>query len=606
MDIQKKLQRVPSSPGIYLMKDSKGKVIYVGKAKNLKNRLKSYFHDSASLDTRKAKMVRETRDLDYVVTQNELEALALEANFIKRVKPRYNIILRDDKNYPYLRLTVHENWPRLDVTRRITKNGALYFGPYVPAGNMWEILRFVRRYFSLPPCKYNLEKPFRPCVQYQMGRCLAPCDESRRTENDRSRYMEIVDDVKLFLSGGKKELFIKLKQRMKRLSDQLMYEDAAKLRDRLKAMERVWEAQRVISPGLGDLDVIGMFRKRDEASLYILFVRNGMVVGQKDFYLKKLDGLQDEEILLNFIEQFYAKEILLPPKVILPLRGNYTIQKQWLSSRRGAPVKLKPARGEREREVLKMAMDNAVHAFERQRGRQVSGAARETLVSLKKILNLQSVPKRIEAVDISNISGAEAVGAVVVWEEGDFVKDDYRLFRIKTVQGIDDFAMIEEVVGRHCKGLKEGRGTLPQLILIDGGRGQLASALRAMKPFALPIEIAAIAKAKRGEPERLFSPGIKDAIPLDPSLELTRLLQRIRDEVHRVAITYHKKLRVKRTLESPLKNIKGIGKTRRLLLLRRFGDINAIREASVDEIASLKGINRKTATLLKEYLGGTK
>jgi excinuclease ABC subunit C len=610
MDIQKKLAHVPSSPGIYIMKGVKDKVLYVGKSKNLKNRLNSYFQKSASLDARKFKMVQEIRDFEYIVTGNELEALALEANFIKKSKPRYNIILRDDKNYPYLKLTVNEEWPRLEVVRKIEKDGALYFGPYVPAGTMWEMLRFIRRNFPIRICRYNLEKPFRPCVQYQMERCLAPCSESARTSADRDRYREIVNEVRSFIEGEKKGLLASLQNRMHRLSDDLQFEEAAKIRDRLRAIEKAWELQHVIAPELGDMDIIGLYREGQDASVFILFIRNGMVIGQKDFFLKKIGDIESSELISSFIEQFYSKEILLPPGIILPLKEQLATQQKWLSKKRGGAVRLHYPKNELEARVLKMADDNAVYSFSRHKETKVD----ETLLRIKELLNLNRIPARIGAIDVSNISGSEAVGALIVYEGGKFVKDDYRLFKIKTIEGIDDFAMIGEVAGRYLKNISGDEGRLPQLILIDGGKGQLESALKAMKPFDLTVEVAAIAKAKereagkkppgvRTDMERIYLPGKKAPVYLDPFLASTHLLQKIRNEVHRFAVSYHKKLRSRRILESPLEKIKGIGKTRRLLLLRHFGSIDGIRKASMEEIASLKGMNRKVAELVKENLG---
>ena len=599
MNIKEKLHDVPSSPGIYVMKGAKDKALYVGKALNLKNRLKSYFHNSSSLDARKSKMVKEIKDFDYVLTKNELEALVLESNFIKKLKPKYNIILRDDKNYPYLKLTVHEKWPRLEVARRIVKDGSLYYGPYVPAGIMWETLKFIRRNFPLRTCRYNLEKPMRPCVLHQMGRCLAPCAESLQTKSDHNRYMEIVNEVKLFIQGERKELLAHVQRTMQKFSDEMRFEEAAQFRDRLKAIEKVWETQRVISPELGDMDVIGLYRKQDEASLFMLFLRNGMVIGQKGFFLKKLSGMEDKELISNFIGQFYAKEMVVPPNIILPLQGTFKPQRLWLSKKRGAPVRLSCAKDKKENEVLKMALDNARHSFVSHKETRTD----EELLSLKKLLHLKKLPVRIDAIDVSNITGTEAVGALVAWEHGSFVKDDYRLFKIKTVAGIDDFAMIGEVVGRYFKDISQEKNALPHLILIDGGRGQLGSALNALKPFELPVEIAAIAKAKERLPDRIYMPDKKRPVLLEPFSATTHLLQRIRDEVHRVAIRYHKKLRAKRVLESPLEKIKGIGKTRRLSLLRHFGSIDAIKKASAEEIASIKGMNKKTAVHVKTSLG---
>ena len=609
MDIKKKLEHVPSSPGIYIMKGAKEKVLYVGKAKNLRNRLRSYFQNSVYLDSRKLKMVQEVRDFEYVVTTNELEALALEANFIKRSKPRYNIILRDDKNYPYLKLTVNEEWPRLEVVRKIEKDGSLYFGPYIPAGGMWEMLRFIRRNFPIRTCKYNLEKPFRPCVQYQMEKCLAPCSESLRAASDKDRYWEIVQEVRSFIEGETKDLLPSLQDRMQRLSDELKFEEAAKIRDRLKALQKAWESQHVISPELGDMDVIGLYREEQDASAFMLFIRNGMVIGQKDFFFKKVGDIESGEFIASFIEQFYSKEMLLPPVIILPLKLRLKTQQKWLSNRRGASLKLHYPRSEHESNILKMADDNALYSFNRHKETKVD----DTLLKIRDLLYLNKIPRRIVAVDVSNISGSEAVGGLIVYEDGKFVKDDYRLFKIKTVKGIDDFAMIGEVAGRYLKNIQDDDSKLPQLILIDGGRGQLEAALKAMKPFGLPVEIAAIAKAKehgaekkqsgvRTELDRIYLPSRKGPVYLEPFMASTHLLQKIRDEVHRFAVSYHKKLRKKRVLASPLEKIKGIAKTRRLLLLKHFGSIDGIRKASVDEISSLKGMNRKIAEVLKKSL----
>lgn len=622
MDIKKRLEQAPSSPGIYIMKGPKEKTIYVGKAKNLRNRLKSYFQFSSSLSKLKSKMVKEIKNFDYVVTENELEALVLEANFIKKFKPKFNIILRDDKNYPYLKLTVNEEWPKIEVVRKIESDSSLHFGPYVPAGAIWEILRFLRRNFPLRTCRHSLVRPFRPCIRHQMGRCLAPCAESLRSSSDHKRYIKTVNEVKFFLNGEKKELLCSLQNRMKKLSDSLRFEEAAQVRNTLKTIEKAWESQRVIAPELGDMDVIGLYpvrkkapsefsngvyRENREASIFMLFIRNGMVIGQKGFFFKKLTEIKDMGLIASFIEQFYSKEILPPPKIILPvpfrespIKGDFKIQRQWLSKKRGHRIRLSRAKNEKENQVLKMANDNAFFYFSRHRKTGVD----EALPAIKKLLNLKTIPERIGAIDVSNISGSEAVGAFVVWENREFKKDGYRLFKIKTVKGIDDFAMIGEVVVRYLKSISEKNKAVPQLILIDGGKGQLMSAVRAMKPFNLPIEIAAIAKAREAAHseerfDRIFLPGKKDALPLEPFTASTHLLQRIRDEVHRFAIRYHKRLRTKRTLESPLEKIKGIGKTRRLLLLRHFGNIDKIRRASIDKLASLKGINRKTAEVLK-------
>ena len=327
MDLTKKLLQAPSSPGIYIMKGSKEKTIYVGKAKNLSNRLRSYFQKSASLDNRKSKMVEEIRDFEYIVTENEIEALALEANFIKQFKPKFNIILRDDKNYPYLKLTLKERWPKLEVVRKIDKDGSLYFGPYVVSGTMWEMLKFIQRSFPIRSCGYSMDKPLRPCVQYQMGRCLAPCDKSKRSDKDHDLYMKTVNEVKFFLMGEKKELLSSLHHRMTSLSKEQRYEEAAQVRDTLSNIERAWESQRVIAPELGDTDVIGLFKEDNEALVFMLFIRNGQVIGQKDFFLKNVGDIEEIELISSFIEQFYSKEMLIPPRIVIPVNADLKIEK---------------------------------------------------------------------------------------------------------------------------------------------------------------------------------------------------------------------------------------------------------------------------------------
>lgn len=609
MDIKKKLLQVPSAPGIYIMKGAGGKVLYVGKAKNLKNRLRSYFQKSASMGDRKSKMVQEIKTYEYVVTNNELEALVLEANFIKKLKPRFNIILRDDKNYPYLKLTVNEKWPRLAIVRKIDKDGALYFGPYVPAGTMWEMVKFIRRHFPIRICKYNLGRPFRPCVQYQMDRCLAPCSESLRRDEDWEIYQETVREVRSFIQGDKRELIANLHNRMHRLSEELKFEEAAGIRDRLKALERAWESQRVITPELGDMDVIGLYRANEEASVFMLFLRKGMVVGQKDFFINKLGDIEDKELIESFVSQFYSREMLLPLKIVLPVKAGLQLQKQWLQQKRGKAIKLAGAKGGHEHKILKMANDNAYYSFNKHK----DAGSDEALLLLKNILTLKAIPRKIVAIDVSNISGSESVGASVLYEEGKFIKNGYRLFKIKTVKGIDDVAMIGEVVDRYLRSIVDSNGDAPQLLLIDGGRGQLQYALSAAKQFDISVEIAAIAKAKeklslankkgiRSDCERVYIPGKKAPVYLEPFLSSTYLLQKIRDEVHRFAISYHRKLRTMRTFTSPLEKVKGIGKTRRLLLLRHFGSIDKIRKARVEDIAALKGMNSKIAGDLKKSL----
>ncbi|HBR21053.1 MAG TPA: excinuclease ABC subunit C [Nitrospiraceae bacterium] len=586
----KKITPVPSKPGVYIFKSAKEDVLYVGKAKNLRNRLRSYFRKSAELDARKSSMVKNIKDFSYVVTGNELEALVLEANLIKQYKPKFNIILRDDKNYPYLKLTVNEEWPRLEVVRRIKKDGALYFGPYVPARSMWEAVAFIRRNFPVRPCKYSLDKHMRPCIQRQMGKCPAPCGGLI----SKKEYMRIVEDVRLFLQGEKKELLDELEKRMERFSEELRFEEAAKIRDSINNLRYIWESQKVVAPELGDIDVIGFYGEGNEAIFQIFFIRNGVMIGTKDFYLKDTTGITAGELFSNLIEQFYAKEIIPPDEIVPGQRpdGMKTLT-AWLKDKKGKKVKIITRPKGKKLEILRMADENAMATF-KSRGKT---DIKETLEALKKSLALRNVPQSIGAIDVSTISGSESVGSFVYWSEGEFKKNMYRHMKIRTVEGIDDYSMMREIAGRVIKNLGE---KLPSLIVIDGGIGQLKAAKKAFDESGIKgTAIISIAK----KPDRAFALSLDKPVDLEDKTPESLLLKKIRDEAHRFAITFHRKLRAKRLMESPLEKIHGIGKKRRLVLLRHFGSIEGIRKAGIDDIAGIKGFNRKTAEKLLAELG---
>ncbi len=584
-----KLATVPSKPGVYTFKDVKENVLYVGKAKNLRSRLRSYFQKSAVLDARKSSMVKNIKDFSYVVTGNELEALVLEANLIKQYKPRFNIILRDDKNYPYLKLTINEEWPRLEAVRRIKKDRALYFGPYVPAGSMWEAVAFIRRNFPVRPCKYSLDKPMRPCIQHQMRKCPAPCNGLISKKD----YMKIVEDVRLFLQGKKKELLEGLEKRMERFSEELRFEDAAKIRDSINNLKRIWESQKVIAPELGDIDVIGFYGDGKEAVFKIFFIRNGVMIGTKDFYLKDTAGIPTGELFSNFIEQFYAKEIIPPDEIVLGRRPDEVkTLTTWLMDKKGKKVKIITRPKGKKLELLNMAEENAAIIFKSREKTDM----KEILKTLKERLVLKNVPRSIGGLDVSTISGSESVGAFIYWAEGEFKKDMYRHMKIRTVKGMDDYSMIEEITGRVIKNLGE---KLPSLIVIDGGRGQLEAAKKAFDESGIK-NTAIISIAKK--PDRAFALSLDKPVDLEDKTPLSLLLKKIRDEAHRFAITFHRKLRAKRLMESPLEKIHGIGKKRRLALLRHFGSIEGIRKASLDDIAGIRGFNKKIAEKVIESL----
>jgi excinuclease ABC subunit C len=606
MTLEEKLQNLPDAPGVYLMKDAKGHVIYIGKAVSLKSRVRSYFQKGPKGEKTEI-MVKQINDLETIVTHTELEALALESNLIKKHRPRYNVILRDDKNYPYLRFDVKTEYPRLEVVRRLKKDGALYYGPYVPAGGMWETLALIRRTFPIAPCKieFKAERPGRPCLQFQIGRCLGPCTG----EADKARYQDMVGQVRLLLEGKNRDLLDMMKQRMEEASQSMEYERAAELRDRIAKLEGALEKQKIISSGFENQDVIGAAFDAGRADIQTLFIRNGMLLGRKDFYLDDVRSMTEEEVLIGFLHQFYAKEMIVPQEVLLPFDvSDCSMLEAWLTEKRGASVEvLVPQRG-RKRELVQMASDNAAQSL---REHTLSRKSKERiLVKLQEELGLVNLPRRIEAFDISTIQGAESVASMVSFENNLPDKRQYKKFKIKTVAGQDDFASMAEVVERRYAKAKEA-GTLPDLILIDGGKGQLNAALDVLQRLGVAgPDVIGLAKARSGEEgterefERVFLPGVDEPILLEPASATTHLVARVRDEAHRFAITYHRKLRDKRAIRSELDDIAGIGEVRKKALLRHFGSVEEIRKATVEELVVVKGMSKKAAEEIEKFFKG--
>ena len=586
------ISSIPSNPGIYIFKNAKEKVLYVGKAKNLKNRIRSYFRKSSGLDARKSALVKEVKDVTFIVTGNELEAFVLEANLIKQYKPKFNVVLRDDKSYPYLKLTVNEEWPKIEVVRRIHKDGALYFGPYVPSGPMWETLAFIRRHFRIRDCKHALDRPIRPCIQYQMGRCLAPC----AGYISREEYMKLIEEIRLFLSGENKDLIAVLEKNMTKLSNDMEYEEAAKIRDRIKAIKKVRESQIIISPEIGDIDVIGFYRQDDASASKVFFIRKGVMIGSKDYFLRNTAGIPDKALINTFLVQLYSKEIIPPPEIIISQTPEEAKSLQnWLGQRGGRKTRITIPRYGKKRELVDMASENARFLY---RSVKETGTE-EILDELKDKLHLKKRPERIGAFDVSNVSGSEAVGSFVFWSEGEFRKDGYRRLRIKTVQGIDDYAMMAETVRRTIKNL---RGDLPDLVIIDGGKGHLETAQKVFGEYQAVVKIQPELIGLAKDPDRAYLTEYDIPVDLEDKRPSSLLLKSIRDEAHRFAVGYHRKLRDKRMLQSPLEEIHGVGKKRRLELLRVFGSIKGIKKAGVDDIAKLKGFNKSIAEHLYNEL----
>jgi len=589
VSLKEKVSSLPDLPGVYMMKSEKGHVIYVGKAKSLRKRVASYFLKTAGQSTKTASLVSHISDIDYMVTSSEVEALILENNLIKRHRPRYNVILRDDKNYPYLRLS-SEEYPKLTVVRGIKKDKAWYFGPYTSATSMRETLRLIRRVFPIRACS---DEAFRgrkrPCLNYQIGRCLAPCVGFVSKEE----YEGIVNDIRMFLEGKNRELARALGRKMAEASEMLDFESAAKIRDRINAVKKVLERQSITSGKLIDQDYLAVARKGDEAQAMVLFVRGGSVIGSKSFPFPKVGESSEADILTSFITQFYSDEKFIPEEVVVSVDvDDKALIETWLTERKGKTVKLiRPVRGERVK-VLEMAIKNAELALKDRLGLEETGI--KNLDGLKDALHLKNLPQRIEAFDISNIGGKEAVASMVVFENGRPKKSDYRHFRIKTVEGANDYGMMAEVLLRRYGRLVSEGEKLPNLIMVDGGKGQLNVAVSVAKELKLEgVDIISLAKERGEATDRVFVPNVKDAKGIPKDSPVLHLLQYIRDESHRFAITHHKKLRGKNLKKTELLDIPGIGEAKAKALLKQIGSLDKVKEADKEVLSKVKGITKR-------------
>ena len=595
MSLEEKLARLPDRPGIYIYRDAKAQVLYVGKAASLRSRVRSYFQESRPRDPKTDALVRQIRDLEYVVTDNELEALMLEANLVRKHRPRYNIILRDDKHYPFLKLTTNEEFPRLLVARRVQNDGATYYGPFYPATAMRETLKLTRQLFPLRTCSITIDGTLeRPCIQYSIHRCNAPCTGWETREG----YAKTVREVTQFLGGRDEDLALRLTREMEEAAVETKFERAAVLRNQIQALNKVRERQKIISTDEVDQDVIGVVRQGSDACVEFFFVRKGRLVGQEAFFFDRVAGWADGEILSAFVRQFYGKVIAPAPEILvsedLP---EAELTTEWLSTLAGRRVQIVvPQRGPR-REFVAMAEANAAialqnHLLSRDDRQQV------VLEELRRALTLPGLPNRIEGYDISHVQGSEQVGSLVVWENGSMKKEDYKRFRIKTVAGADDFAALGEVLTRRFARALEQGTPLPDLVLIDGGRGQLNVGLKVLQDLGLDyLPVVALAKQQ----EEVYVGESLHPLVLDPTSPALHTLQKIRDEAHRFAITYHKKLRSKRTLQSVLDTIPGVGPTIRTSLLKTLGSARRVRESSVAELAAVPKVTPKLAQRIFEH-----
>lgn len=626
MGLEEQIKLLPDRPGCYLFKDASGRIIYVGKARNLKNRVRQYFQSSRNLTAKVLVMVSQIVEIEHIVTDTETEALVLESNLIKKHKPKFNIRLRDDKHYPYLRLTLTEEWPRLVVARSMKKDGSRYFGPYTSSQAMWETMKLARRLFPLRTCSDPARYP-RGCLQYHIGRCLAPC----LPDFDRHEaYAEAVRDLQAFLEGRTQDVVARLHARMEQAAERLEFERAAELRDQIRAIEKVTEKQKIIAHTMVDLDAIAYARLYDEAGVQVFFVRQGKLVGRDQFIMSGADEMTGGEILAAFIQQHYSQTDFVPKEILVSEEiPEADVITEWLSAKRGSRVVLRrPKRGEK-RGLVEMVEQNAQEAMaERKQQRELELAATEgALHELQEALDLPRLPHRIECFDVSHVQGSQVVAAMVVFEGGKPKKADYRRFKMKVDQNNDFANMAEAVTRRFRRGLAEraaqveGRvrdleesrvaeggsayggkfADFPDLLIIDGGKGQLSYVRAVMRDLGVDhIPTFGLAEAE----ERLCAEDRPGWIELPRGSQALFLLQRLRDEAHRFAITYHRKLHRRASTQSRLDEVPGIGPKRKKALLQHFGSLKAIREATVEEVAQVPGLNRELAERVKEALGG--
>lgn len=591
--IKNALAVLPDKPGVYLMHDAEGKVIYVGKAVVLKNRVRSYFRNLASHTPKVKAMVAKIAEIETIITSSEVEALILECNLIKKYRPRYNISLKDDKTYPYLKVTMQEDFPRLYMTRRLQRDGAKYYGPYADAGAMHATVKLLRTMFPLRTCRKM--NPDRPCLNYHIKRCLAPC----AGYVSKDEYGKMIKSVCMVLDGRTTELERDLKQRMQEAAEDYAFEEAARLRDQLQAVERLNESQKAVTTNGGDMDIIGFAQDMTGNCLQIFFVRKGKLIGRDNFFLQ--DGSEaPQEVLTAFIKQYYNEATFIPREIVLPQLPEAEEQQLielWLREKAERRVELlTPQRGVK-RELLQLANDNALKLLaERLRKGSLSLKNDEQAAEeLQQALGLEHSLERMDCFDISHTQGSETVASMVVFRNGSISKKDYRKYKIVSAEGKpDDFKSMQEVVYRRYKDYED----LPNLVVIDGGKGQLSSALEVIRGLGL-ADLPVVGLAKREE--EIFLPHQSTSILLDRDSAALHLIQRIRDEAHRFAITFHRKLRGKRNLVSVLDHVEGIGPKRRQALWKTFKTLEAMKAASVEELAAVEGMNGAVAQTLYDF-----
>jgi excinuclease ABC subunit C len=597
MELREKVAQLPLSPGVYLYKDVGGRIIYVGKAKSLRLRVRSYFSDDKLGDIKTGTLISEARDVDYILVDNEKEALALENNLIKQYKPRFNILLRDDKTYPYIKLT-NERFPRVYVTRRLRKDGASYFGPYFPANLAHRLVHFIHRHFLVPSCKVDLTRFHpKPCLQYHIHRCLGPCVEGLTTIEE---FSGAVRDVKLFLEGRHTDLARGLRTRMDAAAEEMRFEEAASLRDLLSTVEEIEQRQKMAAVRGDDVDIFACYAEPPLVAMNLFHLRNGQIVDRREFFWEDQMQFDEPEFFSSLLLQIYLDQQYVPAEIHVPVEfEDLNVLEELLSEKRGKRVEIRtPQRGQKKA-LLDLVQNNAKHSFDA-RFRVLKPSSKAIQEALQDGLNLPNAPSRIECFDISHIQGTDKVASMVVWEDGRMKKADYRKFIIRTVVGNDDFASMREVVTRRYQRLQEEKQPMPGLVLIDGGLGQLHAAADALEAIGIVDQpLASIAKRE----EIIYVYGQEDEpVVLDRFSPILHLIQSIRDEAHRFAVTFHRSRRNARQLTSELDTIKGVGKKTVQRLLKEFGSSELVREAPEEKLAAVVG--RAAARKVKAHYEG--
>ena len=602
-ELQLKLETLPTSPGVYQFKNASGKIIYIGKAKNLKARVRTYFQSSDRLDPKTARMVSHVADLDLLVTDSEIESLILEANLVHEYKPRYNVRLKDDKHFPYIKITTNEPFPRVFVVRRLEQDGASYFGPYTSAKSMRTTLQLLTRLFKIRTCNLVIPPPegkkYQVCLDYHIKRCGGPCEDLQSQEE----YAELVNSVIMVLRGKSAQIISDLEQKMQAASRDMAFEAAAEFRDQIQSLEKMKQRQSVDAGEVVDRDIISLAREDSVAVAVVMQIREGVLIGRQDFHLE-VDSEDAEEIILDsFVTQYYHAQPNLPNELFLPLDiQDASLIEQWLRRIKGEKVTVVTPRIGQKSKLVGLAARNARLLLDELLIQKRAHRERTSKMvsALQDQLKLTRAPRRMICFDISNTGETDAVGSGVFFENGRPKKTEYRHFKIKGVRGQDDFKMMREVIGRYFHRLKEEDKAPPDLVIVDGGKGQLSSAKQELASLGFETQ-PIISLAKRLE--EVFLPGMSDSITIPRSSPALILLKRIRDEAHRFAITYNRKVRSKRTIKSALDDIPGIGPAKREALLRTFGSVDRIRALSVEELTAARGISRKVAEAVKKHLG---